>query len=810
MSREEDNGDIGSHWEDATNDFLPGVSLTGLFLMTNSLETGGSERQFAALARSLNPAAFQIHLGCIQRRGTLVDVLGHIPEFPLGGSLYGWKSLWTRLRLAQFLRRNNIAIAHAFDFYSNLTLIPAAKLAGVPVIIGSQRQLGDLLSRTKSRVQAAVFGWCDAVVCNSRGAADRLVEQGLKESRVVVIGNGLPPSAFAETQAAVPQRPGVLRVGMIARMNTRSKNHKVLLRAAARLCNRFHPLEFLLIGDGPLRPELEREAESLGLKGHVFFLGDRQDIPAVLASLDISVQPSSSESLSNAILESMAAGVPVIASRVGGNSELITLDRGILVAPHDDKALADAIERLLRNATMRVGFGCSAKRFVQANFGMEQIRKRYEQLYTELLQKKSWTVNRNWSDGSPPGTRRDRIRVALVAASPRYVGGQSVQAELLLRHWQDDPAIEARFIPIDPSLPQSIAWMERIPFLRTLIREAIYSVSLWRDLRGVEVAHIFSASYWSFLVAPLPAWLISQLRRTKTVIHYHSGEARDHLCRFRSVRPVLEDADRLVVPSRYLVDVFREFRLQAQVVPNIVDLTQFRFRERKPLRPHLVCTRGFHPYYCPDVVVRAFAEIRQAFPEAKLDLVGRGPLEPHIRNLIHELNLSGVNFAGVIPHHDINRFYDAADIFINASSLDNMPVSILEAFASGLPVVSTAPEGMAYLVEHERTGLLSEPGDARALAENVMRLLTHQRLSSRLTLNAYADVQRYSWEPVREQWLELYHSLGHGENKIGPLTRNQTAAVNGSEGINPESWDSPSTQTRNHSSKFNSLQMRSQ
>ena len=379
MIGEEDNSDIGSHLEDATNEFLPDRSLPGLFLMTNSLETGGSERQFAALAWSLNPAAFQIHLGCIQRRGTLVDVLGHIPEFPLGGSLYGWKSLWTRLRLAQFLRRNNCAIAHAFDFYSNLTLIPAAKLAGVPVIIGSQRQLGDLLSRAKSRVQAAVFGWCDAVVCNSRTAADRLVEQGLKESRVAVIGNGLPDSAFAETQAAVPQRPGVLRVGMIARMNTKFKNHKVLLRAAARLCNRFHFLEFLLVGDGSLRPELEREAESLGLKGHVFFLGDRQDIPAVLASLDISVQPSSSESLSNAILESMAAGVPVIASRVGGNSELITRDRGILVAPHDDKALADAIERLLRNATMRADFGCNAKRFVQANFGMEQIRKRYEQ-----------------------------------------------------------------------------------------------------------------------------------------------------------------------------------------------------------------------------------------------------------------------------------------------------------------------------------------------------------------------------------------------------------------------------------------------
>jgi glycosyltransferase involved in cell wall biosynthesis len=298
----------------------------------------------------------------------------------------------------------------------------------------------------------------------------------------------------------------------------------------------------------------------------------------------------------------------------------------------------------------------------------------------------------------------------------------------------------------------------------------MYIVSLWRDLSAVEIAHIFSASYWSFLVAPLPAWLIARLRGTKTVIHYHSGEARDHVRRFRGVRSVLEDADRLVVPSGYLADVFRKFGLQAQVVPNIVDLGQFSFRVRKPLRPHLIYTRGFHPYYCPDVVIRAFAQVRQVFREAKLDLVGKGRMEPQMRKLAQELMLSGVNFVSAVPHEEISRFYDAADIFINASSLDNMPVSILEAFASGTPVVSTAPEGMSYLVEHERTGLLSEPGDAGALAENVIRLLRHPELALRLTLNAHEEVKRYSWGTVRQQWLQLYRSLGVGEIVPGKVT----------------------------------------
>jgi len=728
--------------------------------MTNSFEVGGSERQFAALAGSLNRAAFQVHLGCIQQRGAFLDGLGHVSEFPLGGSLYRLKSMWTRLRLAQYLRQNQVAVAHAFDFYTNLTLIPAARLAGVPVVVGSQRQLGDLLSHSKARVQAAVFRWCDVVVCNSRAAADRLIEQGLAERRVAVIGNGLPVSAFFETLPAIPRRSGVLRVGMIARMNALSKNHKCFLRAAARLCGRLPGVEFLLVGDGRLRPELEREAQSLGLKAQVSFLGDRQDIPAILASLDVSVLPSSSESLSNAILESMAAGVPVVASRVGGNPELVGRNRGILVAPDNETAFADAMERLLRDLAMRAEFGRNAKQFALANFTLEHMRKRHEDLYAALLEKKNWHANR--AGGPSSVMQGGRLRVALVAASPHYVGGQSVQADLLLRHWQSDPAVEARFIPIDPPLPRALAWVERIPFLRTLIREPIYLVSLWRGLTQVEIAHIFSASYWSFVVAPFPAWLIARLRGAKIVIHYHSGEARDHLRRFRSARPVLEDTDRLVVPSGYLGGVFREFRIEAQVVPNIVDLTQFAFRERNPLRPRLVCTRGFHRYYCLDVVVRAFAEIQRSYPEARLDLVGKGPLELQIRKLVHDLNLSGIDFAGAVPHHEIGRFYDAADIFINASSLDNMPVSILEAFASGTPVVTTAPEGMSYLVEHERTGLLSEPGDAGALAANVMRLLKNPELALRLALNAREEVQRYSWDAVRKQWLEIYRSLQYG------------------------------------------------
>lgn len=756
------------------NGSMPLLGFPGaIFLMINSLETGGTERQFIELAHSLKMGGCSVDLGCIQRKGPFLDGLGRagfgeLHQFGLGGSLYGLRSIRSRWRLMGHLRKSEIAVAHSFDFYTNLTMIPAAKVARVPVVIGSQRQLGDLLTPAQFRAQLQMFRWCDRVVCNSQAAAERLLQAGLPGDKVVVIGNGLPPEAFAANAPALERREGILRVGMIARMNHGYKNQGSFLRAAARVARRFSDVEFLLVGDGLLRADLEREAAELGLQSRVRFLGDRRDIPAILASMDVSVVPSASESLSNVFLESMAAGVAVVSTHVGGNRELGGDGRALLVSPHDEEALAKGLERALADEELRRTMSYRARLFAQRNFSVERIREQYCELYSEVLAsrtKRSGLGRKSNSDR----VSSSRIRVAFVAPSLRYVGGQSVQADLLMRNWKDDPDVEARFVSVDPRFPCGLGWVERVPLLRTLIREPLYVTTLWGKLKGIDVAHIYSASYTSFLLAPLPAWLMARLRGKKTLINYHSGECRDHLRRSYTARRVLKGTDRLVVPSGYLVDVLGEFGLASQAIANVVDVSQFSFRLRRPLRPHLVCTRGFYPYYCVDMVVRAFAEVQKTFPDARLDLVGGGPLEKDIRKLAREMNLSGVDFKGIAARNEIGRFYDEADIFINGSRLDNMPVSILEAFASGMPVVTTEPEGMLYLVEHERTGLLSPPGDWAALAQNVIRVLHDSALADRIVSNAQRKFQRYSWPVVREQWLEVYRTLAPEGKATGQI-----------------------------------------
>ncbi len=356
--------------------------------MTNTFETGGSERQFAVLARNLNPKQFEVHLGCVARRGTFEAEFGDVPEFRLGGSLFGWKSLRTRWQLARHLRHSRAQVAHAFDFYTDLTLVPVARLAGVPVVIGSHRQLGDLLTPAQFRSQALVLRWCDAVVCNSSAAADRLAAAGLRRDKLAVIGNALPSEVFQATAPAIPRKPGVVRVGMVARMNARYKNHSGFLRIAAQVRKQLNNVEFLLAGDGPLRGELEKEADQLGLKQSVMFLGDRRDIPAVLASIDVAVLTSDSESLSNVILEAMAARLPVVAYNVGGNPELVNETRGALIPGGDERRFRQAILDLLTQVPQREELGQNARKFVEENFRLERVLSRYQELYSNLLEKK--------------------------------------------------------------------------------------------------------------------------------------------------------------------------------------------------------------------------------------------------------------------------------------------------------------------------------------------------------------------------------------------------------------------------------------
>jgi glycosyltransferase involved in cell wall biosynthesis len=361
-----------------------------------------------------------------------------------------------------------------------------------------------------------------------------------------------------------------------------------------------------------------------------------------------------------------------------------------------------------------------------------------------------------------------RLRVALVAPSLNILGGQAVQADRLLRMWKDDPDVEAWLVPVNPDPPPLLRTASKLKYVRTVVNELVYVPLLARELLRADVVHVFSASYWSFLLAPLPAILVARALNRPVLLNYRSGEAPDHLSRSMVARWGVRLADRNVVPSRFLAGVFAHHDIATAIIPNIVDVNRFHFRARTPLRPRFLSTRNFEPLYNVACTLRAFRVIQQHRPDAALTLVGGGSEEGALRALARELGLHRVTFAGRVHPDAIADQYAAHDIYIQSPSIDNMPTSVLEAFASGLPVVSTEAGGMPAIVTHGVHGLLAPIDDHVALARHALDLLDDEASAARYARAAREAAESCTWAAVRGQWLRTYRALAAPHETLAP------------------------------------------
>lgn len=353
-------------------------------------------------------------------------------------------------------------------------------------------------------------------------------------------------------------------------------------------------------------------------------------------------------------------------------------------------------------------------------------------------------------------TSARRVNVAIVAPSMGILGGQAVQAARLLGSWRHDEDVHAWLVPINPMPPGPLRHLVNVKYLRTLVTQLTYWPALVRELRRADVVHVFSASYFSFLLAPLPAFLVAKALGKPVVMNYHSGEAPDHLRRSAIARRTLQAADRNAVPSRFLHDVFSGFGIQTDVVPNNVDVDRFAFRRREPFGPRVLSTRNLEPLYNVACTLRAFRLVQEREPEATLTVAGSGSQDGPLRQLASELGLRNVVFAGRVPPEDIWRYYADADIYLQTPDIDNMPLSVLEAFASGCAVVATNVGGVPAILTDGVHGLLVPCNDHEAAAAAIVRLLDEPARASQMAAAARASCERYRWDNVRAQWIALY------------------------------------------------------
>jgi glycosyltransferase involved in cell wall biosynthesis len=364
-----------------------------------NLCTGGTERQVVALCGGLDRERFDLGVACLRRTGDfLPEIEGYgipVREYPVR-RLYDPRSLVRRARLALDLRRERVDLVHCHGFYANMFAVPAARLAGTRAVIASVRDLNDLLwTPAQKRAQRLVCRLADVVLVNAEAIADNLVRQGHERRRIAVVANGIdlsrpPARATGELRRELGLPAGARLVVVVSRLvrvgGLDVKGIGTFLEAGRRIVGRFPDAHLLVVGDGPYRPELEQHAARLGLDRQVRFTGLRRDVPAVLAEAEVVVVPSLTEGLSNSLLEAMAAGVPVVATRVGGNPELVVDgEHGLLVPPADPAALATAVERLLGEAATAARLARAARERVAARFSLERMVRETARLYERLL-----------------------------------------------------------------------------------------------------------------------------------------------------------------------------------------------------------------------------------------------------------------------------------------------------------------------------------------------------------------------------------------------------------------------------------------
>ena len=371
-----------------------------VFYLVDSLNVGGTETQAVELALRLPVSEYEIMMGCLRAQGPLLEKLRgsavSVREFHPSGGLDSAAGLYELIRLARYLRREKFDVVHTHDLWSNLMGVPAARLAGVPAIVSSRRDLAhfDWYQGKRRHWLRRIQNLSGVVLANATPIRDALIsEDGFEPEKLRVIHNGVDTEKFQRAQRdrarLFPDVGNEILVVLVGNMHSDVKGHPWLIAAAPTVVREFPEVRFVFAGDGESRPTFAVQVAQLGLEGKFKFLGRRSDIPEILASCDLAVLPSRAEGLPNAVLEYMAAGLPTIASRVGGTAELVQDGvTGLLVPAEDANALAGALLQFLRNPERARQIANNGQRFAVENFSFERLIREIDELYAELLERR--------------------------------------------------------------------------------------------------------------------------------------------------------------------------------------------------------------------------------------------------------------------------------------------------------------------------------------------------------------------------------------------------------------------------------------
>jgi len=679
-----------------------------IFFLLDSLEIGGTESQAVELARRLDPRRHEVTLGCLRASGPLRRRLEPGPvkilEFHPRGGINSPGGIYQLLRLAAFLKRGRFDVVHTHDLWSNLLGIPAAKLARVPVIISSCRDLshGEWYTPLRRRILRRIQHASSLVLANSSAIRDDLLSHdGFVAEQVRIIRNGVDVDRFAvagDRARLFPQaREGKL-VALLANMQSEVKGHALLIEAAPTVIGLFPMTRFALIGDGSLRAEFERRVRELGLAENFIFLGRRSDVPELLACCDLAILTSRSEGLPNAVLEYLAAGLPTVATQVGGNGDILQDGRtGLLIPPQNARALAQAILNVLENPALADRLGHAGREHVRANFSFERLTGETTELYRELLQGKA----RQTEERIP----KPQIKVLVVGNYPPPMCGWAIQT-LLVTEELRRRGHACQVLKINENRqvkdPAYIDVQSGWDFFLKVLRHA---------LKGYRVnVHVNGHSKKGYLLA-LCGLMVARLTFRPALLTFHGGLSQTYFPR-RDVRALrsaftllFRVADAIACDNIEVKQAIASYGIEGERITPVATFSE-QYVQFTPAPvsatveaflsqhwPVIFSYLAFRPEYRLDLLREGMRQFREVYPRAGFLWLGftsreLRQAEEFMAAWPSEERQSALAL-GNLSHDEFLSLLSRCWACLRTPACDGVSASVLESLALGVPVVAS-------------------------------------------------------------------------------------------------------------------------
>jgi glycosyltransferase involved in cell wall biosynthesis len=736
-----------------------------ILILVDTLEVyGGSERHVLDLVKHLDKNKYSLFVSSLIPGEDLLKEIASfgacVKLFPLK-RIYSIFGIWRGFQFARFLRRNKIDILMTIHFGSDIWGTIFGRQAGVPVVISNRRDMGFWKKRRHIIAYKLINRFVDTMIVNSQASKNRIIEdENVPAEKVKVIHGAVDICRFSppNNNKKIKQKLGIssdrIIIGSVGNFNS-IKGHRFLIEAMPGILRKIPKTHFLLVGDGPLKESLQSTVQSLQLGDNITFLGSRNDIPDILSIMDICVLPSLSEGLSNALMEYMAAGKPIIATNVGGNPELIENGvSGVLIRPGMADEIEKAVIELATNKDKALRLAANALRKAENEIDMSSMIKKYEDILSGKKRKRILhLISSNGLFGAE--------KVLLNIAHFNQLNGTDVIVACV--HNSHNPHIEVADEASKNDLKTKI--------LRSNGRLALKTVRQLRNyikVNNIDIIH--THNYKSDAIG----FLASRFTKTRWIATNHVWHGNDVKLKVYELLDslLLRFADKIVAVSDEIREDLLRKRIKADKIERIfngIDVSGIMPTALgKDLKAEFGINNGdivvttvgrLSPEKGHAVLLEAAEKVIKKHNNVKFLIVGDGPLRESLQPNVRSRQLEKyIKFLGI--REDVSEILSISDIYVNSSYIEGLPLTILEAMRSRLPVVATNSGGTPQVISEGKTGILVNSGNSEELKNAIEMLISDAKRRQKLGNEAYKDLcERFSIERMGESYSKVYDEV---------------------------------------------------